>query len=217
MSAPLFLRSPIVRSQPVTFVSQPGIFPTQPPIFSPVQVVPISSAQTYRGVLPISPTKSVQRPLFLPSSPVSPSPLGQSIINPPMIYSPRAGQTVLSSRTVTRPTQIITPRMITTNQPVTISTSQKVTTTQISTIERPLDIIISRSIQTSSGTYPTGQSIRPSVRYEQVRTITPRTIVSSHPGTITSQSQIFVRQPANIITTRSVSRASRPSRIISTS
>ena len=139
----------------------------------------------------------------------TPNPLGRNSLV--------TAQGILSSHTTSQPTQILIPKIITTNRPVTISTTQNVLSSQIYTIERPLDVITNRRIQTPTGTYQMGQSVQPVVRYEQVKMVTPKTILSSRPATITGHRNVLIRQPANLITTQNISQATRPYRIISTS
>ena len=73
----------------------------------------------------------------------TPNPLGRNSLV--------TAQGILSSHTTSQPTQILIPKIITTNRPVTISTTQNVLSSQIYTIERPLDVITNRSIQNPTG------------------------------------------------------------------
>ncbi len=126
-------------------------------------------------------------------------------------------QRIISSRTTNQPIQILTPKIVTTSSPITISTSQNVLSSQVSTVERPFNVVTTQHVQTPTGTYQIGRTIQPAVKYEQVRTVTPKIFSYSRPATITSNEQIMVRQPANVVTTQNIIQAVRPPRIISTS
>ena len=176
---------------------------------------------------------SSSRQRFVPVSPTTIQPSVSGVPTIPSLYqnnmsrvpsisrvplsAPVSPQRILSSRTTNQPIQILTPRTITTNNPVTIKTTQNVLSSQISTVERPFNIITSQHVQTPAGTYQVGQTVQPTVRYQQIRTVTPEIISYSQPVTITSSKRIMVRQPANVITTQNVVQAARPPRIISTS
>ena len=204
----------------------PQSFPISSPTVLPGRATNLSGSWSAPGLL-----GGRQRFIPLPQSTIQPSVSGVPTI-PPLYQNnmsrlptisrvplsvPVSSQRILSSRTTNQPIQILTPRTVTTNNPVTIKTTQNVLSSQISTVEKPFNIITTQRVQTPTGTYQVGRTIQPTVRYQQVRTVTPETISYSHPATITRSKRIMVNQPANIITTQNVVQAARPPRIISTS